>query len=48
MEVIDAGNTAPYMRRARLFDEAGRGPLLVPQLTQRCGSTCQPREDETI
>lgn len=37
-EVSDASNTAPHLRRARVFDEGGRGLLLVAQLTQRWGS----------
>jgi PAS domain S-box-containing protein len=37
-EVSDAGNTAPHMRRARTYDEGGRGLLLVAQLTQRWGT----------
>lgn len=37
-EVSDASSTAPHMRRARSFDEGGRGLLLVAQLTQRWGT----------
>ena len=37
-EVSDASNTAPHLRRARTFDEGGRGLLLVAQLTQRWGT----------
>ncbi|MDX3694433.1 SpoIIE family protein phosphatase [Streptomyces europaeiscabiei] len=37
-EVSDSSSTAPHMRRARAFDEGGRGLLLVAQLTQRWGS----------
>ncbi|MFB6846990.1 SpoIIE family protein phosphatase [Streptomyces sp. NPDC056373] len=37
-EVSDASNTAPHMRRARAFDEGGRGLLLVAQLTQGWGT----------
>ncbi|MFF5447966.1 SpoIIE family protein phosphatase [Streptomyces sp. NPDC012888] len=37
-EVSDANNTAPHMRRARIFDEGGRGLLLVAQLAQRWGT----------
>ncbi|MFZ3496010.1 SpoIIE family protein phosphatase [Streptomyces sp. 5.8] len=37
-EVSDASSTAPHMRRARIFDEGGRGLLLVAQLTQRWGT----------
>ncbi|TLP52174.1 SpoIIE family protein phosphatase [Microbispora tritici] len=42
-EVSDGSNTAPHLRRARVFDEGGRGLLLVAQLTQSWGtrqSTC--------
>jgi HAMP domain-containing protein len=37
-EVSDGSNTAPHLRRARTFDEGGRGLLLVAQLTQRWGT----------
>ncbi|UGQ11676.1 SpoIIE family protein phosphatase [Yinghuangia sp. ASG 101] len=37
-EVSDANNTAPHLRRARAFDEGGRGLLLVAQLTHRWGT----------
>lgn len=37
-EVSDANHTAPHLRRARTFDEGGRGLLLVAQLTQRWGT----------
>ncbi|MFF7092026.1 SpoIIE family protein phosphatase [Streptomyces rubradiris] len=37
-EVSDASHTAPHLRRAKVFDEGGRGLLLVAQLTQRWGS----------
>ncbi|WP_406300454.1 SpoIIE family protein phosphatase (plasmid) [Embleya sp. NBC_00888] len=37
-EVSDAGNTAPHLRRARIFDEGGRGLLLVAQLTESWGT----------
>ncbi|MFE0451039.1 SpoIIE family protein phosphatase [Streptomyces sp. NPDC058914] len=37
-EVSDASGTAPHMRRARTYDEGGRGLLLVAQLTQRWGT----------
>ncbi|WP_326584597.1 SpoIIE family protein phosphatase [Streptomyces sp. NBC_00481] len=37
-EVSDASNTAPHMRRARTYDEGGRGLLLVAQLTERWGT----------
>ncbi|SMQ21005.1 PAS fold [Streptomyces sp. Ag82_O1-12] len=37
-EVSDASNTAPHLRRARAFDEGGRGLLLVAQLSQGWGA----------
>ncbi|MEU9209860.1 SpoIIE family protein phosphatase [Streptomyces sp. NPDC048415] len=37
-EVSDGSHTAPHLRRAKIFDEGGRGLLLVAQLTQRWGS----------
>ncbi|MFG2357445.1 SpoIIE family protein phosphatase [Streptomyces sp. NPDC048521] len=46
-EVSDASNTAPHLRRARTFDEGGRGLLLVAQLTQRWG-TRQSASGKTI
>ena len=36
-EVSDTASTAPHLRRARAFDEGGRGLLLVAQLTERWG-----------
>ncbi|MGW0828500.1 SpoIIE family protein phosphatase [Streptomyces sp. NPDC002845] len=41
-EVSDTSSTAPHMRRARAFDEGGRGLLLVAQLTQRWGTRPTP------
>ncbi|OKK17695.1 hypothetical protein AMK16_20050 [Streptomyces sp. CB00455] len=41
-EVSDASNTAPHMRRARIFDENGRGLLLIAQLAQRWGTRHAP------
>ncbi|MFF3326490.1 SpoIIE family protein phosphatase [Streptomyces sp. NPDC002889] len=41
-EVFDSSNTAPHMRRARTFDEGGRGLLLVAQLAQRWGTRHAP------
>lgn len=38
LEVSDSSHTAPHLRRARTYDEGGRGLLLVAQLTQRWGS----------
>jgi PAS domain S-box-containing protein len=46
-EVTDASNTTPHLRRARTFDEGGRGLLLVAQLTQAWG-TRQTRAGKTI
>ncbi|MFE7776376.1 SpoIIE family protein phosphatase [Streptomyces sp. NPDC057445] len=46
-EVSDGSNTAPHLRRARTFDEGGRGLMLVAQLTQRWG-TRQARTGKTI
>ncbi|GAA3839755.1 SpoIIE family protein phosphatase [Streptomyces phyllanthi] len=37
-EVSDASSTAPHLRRARVFDEGGRGLLLVAQLSQGWGT----------
>jgi hypothetical protein len=45
--VSDASHTAPHLRRAKTFDEGGRGLLLVAQLTQRWGSRHTP-EGKTI
>ncbi|WP_371664239.1 SpoIIE family protein phosphatase [Streptomyces sp. NBC_00280] len=41
-EVSDSSHTAPHLRRARTFDEGGRGLLLVAQLTERWGSRHTP------
>ncbi|MGV9497336.1 SpoIIE family protein phosphatase [Streptomyces sp. NPDC003642] len=46
-EVSDGGNTAPHLRRARSYDEGGRGLLLVAQLTERWG-TRQSATGKTI
>ncbi|WBO62297.1 SpoIIE family protein phosphatase [Streptomyces camelliae] len=46
-EVSDTSPTAPHLRRAKIFDEGGRGLLLVAQLTQRWGSRHTP-EGKTI
>ncbi|GKQ36458.1 SpoIIE family protein phosphatase [Streptomyces sp. A012304] len=46
-EVTDSSNTAPHLRRARTYDEGGRGLLLVAQLTQRWG-TRQGGKGKTI
>jgi anti-sigma regulatory factor (Ser/Thr protein kinase) len=37
-EVSDTNHPAPHLRRAKTWDEGGRGLLLVAQLTQRWGS----------
>ncbi|WP_262391485.1 ATP-binding SpoIIE family protein phosphatase [Nocardiopsis sp. CNR-923] len=37
-EVSDTGSAAPHLRRARVFDEGGRGLFIVAQLTHRWGS----------
>ncbi|MDT0344372.1 SpoIIE family protein phosphatase [Streptomyces litchfieldiae] len=37
-EVSDASSSAPHLRRARTFDEGGRGLLLVAQVAERWGS----------
>ncbi|MFC5805288.1 SpoIIE family protein phosphatase [Streptomyces formicae] len=41
-EVSDSSSTTPHMRRARTFDEGGRGLLLVAQLAQRWGTRHAP------
>ncbi|GAB2729458.1 ATP-binding SpoIIE family protein phosphatase [Kitasatospora kifunensis] len=41
-EVSDASGTSPRLRRAKLFDEGGRGLLLVAQLTERWGTRFAP------
>jgi PAS domain S-box-containing protein len=41
-EVSDTSHTAPHLRRAKTWDEGGRGLLLVAQLTQRWGSRHTP------
>jgi anti-sigma regulatory factor (Ser/Thr protein kinase) len=46
-EVSDASSTAPHLRRARVFDEGGRGLLLVAQFTARWG-TRHTRSGKTI
>ncbi|MCD7444798.1 SpoIIE family protein phosphatase [Streptomyces lincolnensis] len=47
VEVSDAGSTTPHLRRARAFDEGGRGLLLVAQLTERWG-TRHARQGKTV
>ncbi|OXY90305.1 hypothetical protein BEK98_35500 [Streptomyces diastatochromogenes] len=46
-EVSDASNTAPHLRRARTYDEGGRGLLLVARLSERWG-TRQTTRGKTI
>jgi hypothetical protein len=46
-EVSDGNSTAPHLRRARIFDEGGRGLLLIAQLTERWG-TRQTTTGKTI
>lgn len=46
-EVSDASSTAPHMRRARVFDEGGRGLMLVAQMATRWG-TRQGTDGKTI
>ncbi|WMX44636.1 SpoIIE family protein phosphatase [Streptomyces roseicoloratus] len=46
-EVSDASSTAPHLRRARIYDEGGRGLLLVAQCAQRWG-TRHGREGKVI
>ena len=41
-EVSDGSSTAPHLRRARAFDEGGRGLLLVSRLTLRWGTRQTP------
>ncbi|MFE2582778.1 SpoIIE family protein phosphatase [Streptomyces sp. NPDC059378] len=41
-EVSDGSSTSPHLRRARIFDEGGRGLLLVAQLTNRWGTRHTP------
>ncbi|MEU0074920.1 SpoIIE family protein phosphatase [Streptomyces sp. NPDC006332] len=37
-EVSDGSSTAPHLRRARVFDEGGRGLMLVAQIADRWGT----------
>ena len=41
-EVSDGSSTAPHLRRARIFDEGGRGLMLVAQIAQRWGTRHTP------
>ncbi|MEU9213682.1 SpoIIE family protein phosphatase [Streptomyces sp. NPDC048415] len=46
-EVADAGSTTPHLRRARVFDEGGRGLFLVAQLSEHWG-TRHARSGKTV
>ncbi|MFI1034474.1 SpoIIE family protein phosphatase [Streptomyces sp. NPDC020951] len=46
-EVSDGSSTAPHLRRARVFDEGGRGLLLVARVSERWGSR-QTKTGKTI
>ncbi|MFJ2606920.1 SpoIIE family protein phosphatase [Streptomyces sp. NPDC087425] len=41
-EVSDGNSTSPHLRRARIFDEGGRGLLLVAQLSSSWGTRHTP------
>ncbi|MDX2523491.1 SpoIIE family protein phosphatase [Streptomyces europaeiscabiei] len=46
-EISDSGGTTPHLRRARVFDEGGRGLLLVAQLAEHWG-TRRARQGKTV
>ncbi|WP_328224271.1 SpoIIE family protein phosphatase [Streptomyces sp. NBC_00310] len=46
-KVSDSGGTTPHLRRARVFDEGGRGLLLVAQLADHWG-TRRARHGKTV
>ncbi|MER6442623.1 SpoIIE family protein phosphatase [Streptomyces sp. NPDC001185] len=46
-EVLDGSTTTPHLRRARTFDEGGRGLFIVAQLASRWG-TRHSRHGKTI
>ncbi|MEU6506976.1 PAS domain-containing protein [Streptomyces sp. NPDC046942] len=46
-EVSDGSSTSPHLRRARVFDEGGRGLFMVAELTRRWG-TRYTRTGKTI
>ncbi|MER5689950.1 SpoIIE family protein phosphatase [Streptomyces sp. NPDC002205] len=46
-EVSDGSNTAPHLRRARIFDEGGRGLFIVAQIAE-CWGTRQRPTGKTI
>lgn len=41
-EVSDASSTAPHLRRARIYDEGGRGLHMIAQLTEGWGTRQTP------
>ncbi|WP_233580540.1 ATP-binding SpoIIE family protein phosphatase [Streptomyces triticirhizae] len=41
-EVSDSTSTSPHLRRARAFDESGRGLFIVARLTERWGTRHRP------
>ncbi|MEV2210895.1 SpoIIE family protein phosphatase [Streptomyces sp. NPDC050997] len=41
-EVSDGSGTAPHLRRARVFDEGGRGLMLVARIAERWGTRQTP------
>ncbi|NUP16103.1 MAG: SpoIIE family protein phosphatase [Streptomyces sp.] len=47
VEVCDDSSTTPHLRRARVFDEGGRGLLLVAQLAEHWG-TRHARHGKTV
>ena len=46
-EVSDASSSTPHLRRARTFDEGGRGLLLVAQVSEQWG-TRHARQGKTV
>ncbi|MGW0633339.1 ATP-binding SpoIIE family protein phosphatase [Streptomyces sp. NPDC002758] len=46
-EVSDGSDTSPHLRRARIYDEGGRGLFIVAQLAERWG-TRHSRDGKTI
>ena len=41
-EVSDSTSTSPHLRRARAFDESGRGLFIIARLTERWGTRHRP------
>ncbi|MDT0265544.1 SpoIIE family protein phosphatase [Streptomyces sp. DSM 44915] len=41
-EVSDSTSTSPHLRRARVFDESGRGLFIIARLTERWGTRHRP------